>query len=189
MKTIILILINCFLLATSNMATAAATAATAAAAKAAEASSSANATADTAKTEAESAEDEAARMAEVAAKAAAKAAAAKKERAREAVAKAKEKAEAAKQAIAAAAKRGARSCDEWKEERANKNNNGLAATWFSGFLAGIVVAKNQDFLVGTKDQALYASVDEYCDSHPFEFISDAGINLYLELARKKGLIE
>lgn len=196
MKATMLILMSCLLLGASNLSIAAATAATAAAAKAAEAEAAANASADAAKAEADTAEEEEAKTAAAAAKAAAKAAeaakaaaAAKIAKAKAAVAKAQEKTEAAKAAIAAAAKRGARSCDEWKLERAGKVNNGPVVTWFNGFLAGIAVAKNQDFLIKTKDQALYASVDEYCDSHPFEFVSDAGIYLYLELARKKGLIE
>jgi len=196
MKTSILILMGCFLLAGNKLATAAATAETAAAAKAKAAEVAAQEIADTATAEAKSAEEAAAIAAVAAAKAAAEAAAATKAaavakiaRAKAAVAKAKEKAAAAKKATAAAARGGARSCEEWKQERASKSGHGLAASWLSGFLSGIALARNQDFLSDTNTKSLYASVDEYCNLNPLEYVSDAGIYLYLERARKKGLIE
>jgi hypothetical protein len=178
-------LIACLLVAASNGALAAATVETAKAAKAVEA-------ADAAVAEADAAADAAAK-AEVAAKAAAEAAA-KAAKDKEAAAKtAKEKAAAAKEqakaAVVAATREGARACADWTQERAGKNKDGPASAWLAGYLAGIEVAKHQNFLKGQKKDALYKWVDEYCLSHPFEFTSDAGIQLYHDLARKKGLLD
>jgi hypothetical protein len=180
-----MILMSCLLSMSNNLATAAATTETEAAAKAKE-------IADTANAEAEAASAEAAQAADVAEKAAAAAkaaAATKAAAARTAIEKAKEKTAAAKKAVSAAAKEGAKSCDDWKQERSSKAVNGPAVMWFSGFLSGISVVRNQNFLAGTSNKSLYSAVDEYCDAHPFEFVSDAGIHIYIELARKKGLIE
>ena len=172
-KSLLMLLSFVFLASLNNVASAAATVETGAAAKAKE--SSAQADADVVATEKAAI---AAEKAAIAAKAAAKAA----------VDRAKERVIAARRAIVLAAKRGAKSCEEWKQERLGKSLDGPGITWFNGFLSGLVIAKNQDFLSGTKNPDLYSAVDEYCDSHPFEFISDAGISIYLELARKKGLI-
>ena len=191
MKLILYILTGCIFLVISNLAAAAATPQTATAAKAKAAESAAQENADKANADVDTAIEEANKAAAAAAKAAevAKAAvAAKKAKAEAAVKQAKEKAEAAKKAIVAAAKVGAKSCDDWKQERASKSSTGSAVTWLSGFLAGIEISKNQDFLNGTNSQTMYSSIDVYCEAHPFEFVSDAGISLYFELARKKGLI-
>lgn len=192
MKATMLILMGCFLLLTSNMATAAATDETSAAVKAKEIADSANAEAEAEAAEASKAADVASKAAEAAVKAAAAAkaaAAVKMEKAKAAAIKAQEKTAAAKKTIAVAAKRGARSCDEWTQERASKTSNGPVLTWLNGFLSGIEVAKNKDFLSSMSDKSMYSSIDAYCEAHPLEFVSDAGIHLYLELARKKGLIE
>jgi membrane protein involved in colicin uptake len=178
MKMTLIFLVSCLLSITSSLAVAAATAETATAAKAKAAEKAAEDDADKAVAEADAAAAEAAKAAKLA-----------KAKAEAAVKQAKEKAITAKKAIAAAAKTGAKSCDEWKDERASKTSAGLSVTWLSGFLAGIVVSKNQDFLKGTSTQSLYSSIDSYCEAHPFEFISDAGIYVYLELARKKGLAQ
>jgi hypothetical protein len=185
MKMIPVILMSCLLSMTNNMAFAATTAETVSAAKAKEIADAANAEAEAAAAEASKAAD----VAEKAAATAKAAAATKAATAKAAKEKAKEKTAAAKKSLAAAVKGGARSCDAWKDERSTKNNNGSAAAWFSGFLSGISIARNQDFLTDTSTPALYLLVDGYCDSNPNEFISDAGIHIYLELARKKGIIE
>jgi len=185
MKSTLLIVLSCFLLSTSHMASAAATSETAAAAKAASDEHDAREVADTAQVEADQAEAEAI----AAAIKAAEISKAKKILAKQAIEKAAAKKVAAQLAIAAAVKNGTQSCDEWKDERTQKSSSKLAQTWLSGYLAGIAVARNQDFLSGTKNKKLYASIDDYCEEHPFEFVSDAGINLYFELARKKGVIE
>ncbi|MDX8400169.1 MAG: hypothetical protein R8K20_07960 [Gallionellaceae bacterium] len=185
MKSTLLIVLSCFLLSTSYMASAAATAETAAAAKAASDELDARAFADTAQEESDQAEAEAI----AAAIKAAEIAKARKLRAIQAAEHAAAKKVAAKLAISVAIKNGTQSCDEWKVERSKKSSPKLALAWLSGYLAGIAVARNQDFLSGTKDKKLYESIDNYCDHHPFEFVSDAGINLYFELARKKGVIQ
>jgi len=185
MKMTLIFLLSCLLTITSSLAVAAATSETATAAKAKAAEKAAEDDADKAVAEADAAATEAAKAAELAKAAAAN----KKAKAEAAVKQAKEKAVAAKKAIAVAAKTGAKSCDDWKDERASKSSAGLSVTWLSGFMAGIEVSKNQDFLKGTSTQSLYASIDSYCEAHPFEFVSDAGISVYLELARKKGLAQ
>lgn len=144
-----------------------------------------------AKTAAEAAAEavKAAARAEAAAKAAREAKAA---RAKAAAENAALKEELAKKAAAEAERRGTSSCNDWLEERdskAGKDGKGPAALWLIGYLSGIAVAKNHDFLTGTNNDALYSMVDEYCHSHPLEYTSDAGIHLYLDLARKKRLIE
>jgi glucan-binding YG repeat protein len=186
MKRLIPVLLGAFLLAAGHTAMAAATADTARAAKASEA-------ADAAVSEAES-EEKAAQQAEADAKAAAERAAAAARKREEAAKAAKAAAVAAKEraksAITMATREGAASCEDWQKERSDPAHpTGTATGWLNGFLAGLEVAKHKDFLQGAKKEANYKWVDNYCHDHPFEFVSDAGIQLYLELARKKGLLD
>lgn len=198
-----LALICGLLLGVTNFAYAAATAETAAAVKAIDAEMSANKKADAAKTDAETAEELEAKAAATAADAAAKAAraAATAERAAKAAATAqiakakaaaefaKKEAEDAKKAAVIAKRRGASSCSEWQQDRAGKATNDTETAWLIGYMAGIAVAKNHDILKDENYQSLFSWVDDYCQSHPLEFVSDAGINLYIEIARQKRLLE
>ena len=179
-KSLLIVLGFVFLALFNNVASAAATVETGAAAKAKE--SAAQADAEVVATE------KAALDAEKAAKAAEKAALAAKAAVKAAIDRAKEREVAARKAIELVAQRGAKSCEEWKQERSGKSLDGPGIAWLNGFLSGLVIAKNQNFLSGTKSPDLYSAVDEYCGSHPFEFVSDAGIHIYLEMARKKGFI-
>jgi hypothetical protein len=186
MNRFIAVFLGILFLASNGAAMAAATADTARAAKASEA-------ADAAVSEAES-EEKAAQQAEADAKAAAERAAAAARKREEAAKAAKAAAVAAKEraksAITVATREGAVSCEDWASARSDPAHPGGAATsWLNGFLAGLEVAKHKDFLQGAKKEANYKWVDNYCHDHPHEFVSDAGIQLYLELARKKGLLD
>lgn len=158
----------------------------------------AKARADAAAEAARTAKDAAAKAVEAAraakeAEAAAKAAkAAKEAKAKEAAKEAAAKEEVAKKATAEAEKRGSISCNDWLDDRSTKAGQAgktPAASWLLGFLSGIAVAKDRDFFSGTKNEALFDWVDKYCASHTLEYTSDAGIHLYLDLARKKGMLE
>lgn len=186
MKHLFLVLAGCLIFGTAHTAMAAATAATAAAVK--EANDEDKAESDAAQAEENAAKADAA--AKTAADEAARAEAASRE-AKAKVAEAKAKVlqvkEKAKAALLDATRDGTYSCADWADERSRKDHKGPAAAWLNGYLSGIQVAKNRDFLSGTKREKLYLWVDEYCSTHQLEFISDAGIQLYAELSRNKGV--
>lgn len=59
--------------------------------------------------------------------------------------------------------------------------------WLVGFLSGIAVAKNSDFIKGTDGESILLWMDNYCRSNPLKGISDGGGALFYELKKQKGL--
>jgi hypothetical protein len=81
--------------------------------------------------------------------------------------------------------RGIRSCGEWV-----KDKDTLAfgnQTWLVGYLSGLAVATNKQFLSGTDNQSIYLWVDNYCRANPLRSLPDAGTALYYELVKQKKL--
>ena len=92
-------------------------------------------------------------------------------------------------AHAAVQMRGMAGCGDWVEGRQkvesyiDLNNR----SWLLGFLSGIAVALDKDFLIGTDSSSLYLWMDNYCKSYPLKDIRNGGINLSFELIKQKGL--
>ena len=84
--------------------------------------------------------------------------------------------------------RGPASCGSWIKERVKDGWPATANTnWLIGYLSGMVVYSRKDFIKGTDNDSLEAWVDNYCNANPLDSLDDAGIELAIELIRKKGL--
>ena len=90
--------------------------------------------------------------------------------------------------VQAAAIIGTRSCGEWV---ANNRKAGFAQTsdhtWLLGFLSGLALGLEKDFLKGMDAPSLYLWVDNYCQANPLQRVDDAGKDLARELIAKKRL--
>ena len=81
------------------------------------------------------------------------------------------------------------SCGEWIRYRAEQNSWQYVSevNWLIGYLSGLAVARNKDFLVGTDVESIELWVDNYCRANPLARVDDAGILLAAELMKRKGL--
>ena len=84
--------------------------------------------------------------------------------------------------------RGARSCGEWVEHRQEKTMSTLATeAWVVGFLSGIAIVRDKDFLKETDAPSIFLWMDKYCKANPLKRTNDGGIELYFELVKQKRL--
>jgi len=81
--------------------------------------------------------------------------------------------------------RGTVACGDWVKER--KSEGLLTAVHQAilvGFLSGLALATDKDFLKGTTNESLFLWVDNYCQKTPLENIYMAGMLLSIELQKK-----
>lgn len=84
--------------------------------------------------------------------------------------------------------RGGRSCEAWlRNTHSAVSIGGGDESWLIGFLSGIALMSERDFLRGTDNDAIFVWVDKYCQANPSKEVADAGQEFALELIRKKGL--
>ena len=81
--------------------------------------------------------------------------------------------------------RGVRSCGVWINDKGTMQEPGHFS-WLLGFLSGISIATDNDFLRGTESESISLWVDNYCRANPLDTLSGAGQLLAAELI-KKGL--
>lgn len=82
--------------------------------------------------------------------------------------------------------RGSRQCGTWIAEK-NIQAGAENRTWLIGFLSGIAVGQEKNFLRGTENASIFAWFDNYCRTNPLKEMSDAGVDLYFELIKQKRL--
>ena len=81
---------------------------------------------------------------------------------------------------------GAISCGEWVASQANTASI-AQQYWLSGFLSGMAAGTQEDVLYGVSGESLTLWVDNYCQANPLENTFSAGILLFMELKKQKGL--
>lgn len=77
-------------------------------------------------------------------------------------------------------------CGEWVADK-NKNNNERNKDWLLGYMSGLASASFTDVLANTSYQSIFVWMDNYCNANPLEHVSSAGITLFFELKKQKGL--
>lgn len=82
--------------------------------------------------------------------------------------------------------RGFRSCGKWISERAASDSS-YATTWLVGYMSGIAMGAEIDILAGTDNQSIYLWMDNYCRANPLKDTSDGGVELTIELMKKKSV--
>lgn len=87
----------------------------------------------------------------------------------------------------ALATKGDRSCGDWviSKEQSNKGEYVINLTWFTGYMSGLAAGMNADVLQGVDGNSIMVWVDNYCKANPLQYLSSAGIDLFLELKNKK----
>lgn len=82
--------------------------------------------------------------------------------------------------------RGTRSCGEWLTDSPSGLGSGNRSALI-GFLVGLAVGTDKDFLKGTDNPSIFLWMDNYCRSNPLKHTIQGGDALYRELVREKGL--
>src|ERR1700674_299407 len=85
--------------------------------------------------------------------------------------------------------RGGQSCVKWVETHRipDQQTGNAAESWVLGFLSGMVVANDENFLEGTDNESIFQWITNYCTQHPLEHLGDATRLLSHELRKKKAL--
>ena len=82
--------------------------------------------------------------------------------------------------------RGMPSCGQWVKDRHNNDWSDVDdQNWLLGYLSGIAVTSNQDFLRTADNVSLFLWVDNYCHRNSLNSLDDAGGALAKELARRR----
>ena len=79
--------------------------------------------------------------------------------------------------------KGAQSCGVWVQDREAKNI--AVQAWLIGYLSGVAVATQQDFLHGKDLPSLSLWVDNFCRANPLKDVEDAASVLGKELMKQK----
>ena len=81
------------------------------------------------------------------------------------------------------------SCGKWiKQKEINRGSQLVAMEeWLDGYLSGLAVGSNTDILKQTDFDSLHLWVNNYCRANPLRNVSDAGVELFNELKKQKGL--
>ena len=83
--------------------------------------------------------------------------------------------------------RGVQSCKTWYEDKANPAAKAENEAWLLGYLSGLSVARNKDFLRDTDSSSLFVWMDTYCEVNVTKDIDDGADQLANELTRQKRL--
>lgn len=89
--------------------------------------------------------------------------------------------------------RGARSCDEWQQQRqeaveGHSLDADINQTWLVGYLSGLVAGSGMDFLAGTKNPTLFRMADDLCKRHPQADLGFIGTAIGRELMQEKRIL-
>jgi hypothetical protein len=86
---------------------------------------------------------------------------------------------------------GATSCGTWVANKSKNEADGWASIidhyWLMGYLGGLATYSNADVLKDRDSNSIFLWVDNYCQINPLKNSADAGIDLFLELKKQKGL--
>jgi hypothetical protein len=84
--------------------------------------------------------------------------------------------------------KGMKHCDAWLKshsEHAPPSQNTFADNaWLDGYLSGVAVAKNIDFLKGVDENVIHIWMNNYCSNHPSDLIGYAADALSVELVKR-----
>lgn len=81
---------------------------------------------------------------------------------------------------------GDRGCGVWVKDREEKGfAEGLDKSWLNGFLTGIAVSAQVDFLKDSNAESNYLWIDNYCKTNPLDDLSLAGAKLASELKKRQ----
>jgi hypothetical protein len=84
--------------------------------------------------------------------------------------------------------KGMKNCGAWLKSHAEQPAPSLNAVadnaWLDGYLSGVAVARNIDFLKGVDEDTVHIWMNNYCHSHPSDLVGYAADALSIELVKR-----
>lgn len=84
--------------------------------------------------------------------------------------------------------KGMKICGAWLKSHAGQPSPSLRAVadnaWLDGYLSGVAVARNIDFLKGVDEDTIHTWMNNYCRSHPSDLIGYGADALSVELVKR-----
>lgn len=81
--------------------------------------------------------------------------------------------------------KGVPSCGDWVKNRTEQGWRGVAdMNWFWGYLTGLAMVSDKNFLKGTDNASLLLWMDNYCKANPLENVAYGGASLAGELIQR-----
>jgi hypothetical protein len=84
--------------------------------------------------------------------------------------------------------KGMKRCGAWLKNHAAQPAPSSSAiadnAWLDGYLSGVAVARNIDFLKGVDEDTVHIWMNNYCRSHPSDLIGYAADALSVELVKR-----
>lgn len=81
---------------------------------------------------------------------------------------------------------GGQSCGEWLKHRKNGGWEAIVVqNWLMGYLSGVAMESNKDFLKNAEGESIFLYIDQYCTKNPLERVRGAGDQLASELSKKR----
>jgi hypothetical protein len=78
------------------------------------------------------------------------------------------------------------SCGKWIEDR--KKDYGVATrTYLLGFISGLALGTNKDYINTIDADSLFVWTDNYCQANPTEKLNTAASLFHIEMVKKRGL--
>lgn len=83
---------------------------------------------------------------------------------------------------------GTRSCSDWIKSKSTEKSLNFTKlnneAWLLGYLSGLSSGSGKDALANTNNSSIFTWIDNYCKKNPMNSISDGGVYLFLELAKR-----
>lgn len=84
--------------------------------------------------------------------------------------------------------KGMKDCGAWVKSHAGQSAHSLNMyadnAWLDGYLSGVAVARNIDFLKGVDENVIHIWMNNYCSSHPSDLLGYAADALSVELVKR-----
>jgi hypothetical protein len=84
--------------------------------------------------------------------------------------------------------KGMENCGAWVKSHAGRSPPSMIAVaqnaWLNGYLSGVAVARNIDFLKGVDENVIQKWMNNYCSSHQSDLIGYAADALSVELVKR-----
>jgi hypothetical protein len=84
--------------------------------------------------------------------------------------------------------KGMENCRDWVKSHAEQPAPSLDMhidnAWLAGYLSGVAVARNIDFLHGVDDNIIGSWINNYCRNHPSDLVGYAADALSVELVKR-----
>ena len=86
--------------------------------------------------------------------------------------------------------KGSASCGEWIQYRSPTSGTEggwrtlVSQSWLMGYLSGLAVGRNKNFMQNTDAQSIYLWMDNFCNSNPLDNLDTGGYVLADELQKR-----